>query len=119
MCEQIIKQLFMSGLRMEIRQQVELNLSACKDNQGLLKAALTVTSRSVSEISKINSLRQELAAMRLASAGTPQNRHPPRNWSQNHAQGGAHPEGNMVSRSMPPPQNQSYPTFPVLGKGLP
>ena len=41
MCEQIIKRLFISGLRTEIRQQVESNLSSCKDNQELLKCALT------------------------------------------------------------------------------
>ena len=41
MCEQIIKRLFISGLRTEIRQQVESNLSTCKDNQELLKCALT------------------------------------------------------------------------------
>ena len=40
-CEQIIKRLFISGLRMEICQQVESNLSVCKDNQELLKCAWT------------------------------------------------------------------------------
>ena len=69
MCEQIIKRLFISGLRTEIRLKVESYLSACKDNQELLKCALTaevslsnpVTSRSLSEIAEINTLRQELA----------------------------------------------------------
>ena len=41
MCEQIIKKLFISGLRTKIRQQVESNLSPCKDNQELLRCALT------------------------------------------------------------------------------
>ena len=41
MCEQIIKRLFISGLRTEICLQVESNLSSCKDNQELLKCALT------------------------------------------------------------------------------
>ena len=55
-----------------ICQQVESNLSSCKDNQELLKCALTAeislsnpASRSLSEIAEINNLRQELAAMRL------------------------------------------------------
>ena len=68
MCVQIMKCLFISGLHTEIRQQVESNLSACKDNQELLKAALTAeeslskpeTSQDVLEISEIPSLRQEL-----------------------------------------------------------
>ena len=75
MCKKIIKYLFISGLRTEIRQQVESNISACKDNQELPKAALTAEvslSNPVSEISKIHSLRQELAAMRLATAEAPQ-----------------------------------------------
>ena len=78
MCEQIIKRLFILGLRTEIRQQVESNLSSCKDNQKLLKCALTAevslsnpATRSLSEIAEINSLRQELAAMRMATAGAP------------------------------------------------
>ena len=117
MCEQIIKRLFFSGLRTEIRQQVKSNLSGCKDNQELLKCALPaevslsnpVMSRSVSEISEINYLRQELAAMRLATAGAPQNCRPVGNWSKNYARGGAHPGSTISSRSMPPPQNQSDP----------
>ena len=98
MCEQIIKRLFISGLRTKIRQQVESNLSTCKDNQELLCCTLTAevslsnpatSSRSLSEIAEINNLRQELAAMRLATAGAPQNRRPVGNWSQNRAWTGA------------------------------
>ena len=88
--EQIIKRLFFSGLRTKIRQQVESNLSTCKDNQELLRGAHTAevslsnpvtSSRSLSEIAEINNLRQELAAMRLATAGAPQNCCPVGNWS--------------------------------------
>ena len=68
MCEQIKKRLFISGLRTEIRQQVESNLSNCKDNQELLRCALTAevslsnpvtSSGSLSAIAEINNLRQE------------------------------------------------------------
>ena len=90
MCEQIIKRLFISGLRTEISQQVESNLSTCKDSQELLQCALTAevslsnpAGRSLSEIAEINTLRQELAAIRLATAGAPQNCRPVGNWYQN------------------------------------
>ena len=123
MCEQIIKRLFISGLRTEIRQQVESNLSTCKDNQELLRCALTAevslsnpatTSRSLSEIAKINNLRQELAAMRLATAGAPQNRRPVGNWSQNRASTGASAGGNFPSShsAAPTPQGLSDPNDP-------
>ena len=107
MCEQIIIRLFISGLRTEIRQQVESNISSCKDNQELLKCALTTevslsnpASRSLSEIAEINNLRQELAAMRLATAGAPQNRCVVGNWAQNRARVGASSGGTLppVSR---------------------
>ena len=122
MCEQIIKRLFISGLRTEIRQQVESNLSSCKDNQELLKCALTAevslsnpATRSLSEIAEINSLRQELAAMRMATAGAPQNRRPVGNWSQNRARLGASAGGSLPSSSRPsapPPPGQSDPNVP-------
>ena len=74
MCEQIIMRLFISGFRTKIRQQVESNLSTCKDNQELLQCSLMAevslsnpARRSLSEIAEINTLRQELAAMRLAT----------------------------------------------------
>ena len=122
MYEQIIKRLFISGLRTEIRQQVESNLSTCKDNQELLKCALTAevslsnpASRSLSEIAEINTLRQELAAMRLATARAPQNRRPVGNWSQNRVRIGASAGGNLppASRtSAPPLQGQLDPNVP-------
>ena len=101
---------------MEICQQVESNISACKDNQELRKCDLTaevslsnpVTSRSLSEIAEINTLRQKLAAMRLATAGAPQNRHPAGNWSQNRR--GARTGSSYPSCSSAPiPPGQSDP----------
>ena len=64
MCEQIIKRLFISGFCTKICQQVESNLSTCKDNQELLQCALMTevslsnpASRSLSEIAEIKTLR--------------------------------------------------------------
>ena len=116
------KRLFISGLRTEIHQQAESNLSTCKDNQVLLRCALTAevslsnpatSSCSLSEVVEINNLRQELAAMRLATAGAPQNRHPVGNWSQNRARTGASTGGNFppARTSAPPPQGQSDPNI--------
>ena len=67
---------------------------------------------SLSEIAEINSLRQELAAMRMATAGAPQNRRPVGNWSQNRARLGASAGGSLPSSSRPsapPPPGQSDP----------
>ena len=101
---------------------MESNLSTCKDNQELLKCALTAevslsnpASRSLSELSEINTLRQELAAMRLATAGAPQNCRPVGNWSQKRARVGASAGGTFppASRtSAPPPQGQLDPNVP-------